>query len=95
MDTSTNEVVSDDEIERVHAYASFGDMDKRDVVDEGVVKYAFGFVTGYTQLQILQEHGLVRASRSYHSTLTKKGQRYLRAMFDRPIVPVILKLRRQ
>lgn len=79
----TSDIIGDDEIERVHEYANFGDMKKRDVVDEGVLQYAFGYDTGHTQMTILREHGLLRASKpnSYKADLSAKGRNYLRAMF--------------
>ena len=78
----TSDIISDDEVEAVHGYANFGSMSKRRVVDEGVLKYAFGYTSGHTQLCILQEHGLVRTPRPgrYYTTLTKKGQKYIKAM---------------
>jgi hypothetical protein len=80
---TVQDIISDEEIDRVHANADFGSMSKRDVVSEGVLKYAFGYAGGHTQLQILLEHDLVRKPKpaSYKTTLTKKGQRYLRAAF--------------
>ena len=78
----TRNVVSDEEIERVHAYANFGDMPKRDVVDEGVLKVALGYGMGHTMQQIIAEHGLIwtpRGNRKLH--LSKKGEKYLRSMF--------------
>lgn len=79
--TETTEIVTDEEIELAH-HGNFGTMPKRRVVDEGVLKYAFGYSSGSTQLTILIEHGLVRKPKpgSYHTTLTKKGQAYLRAL---------------
>lgn len=79
----TSEIISDEEIDRVHANANFGDMSNRDVVDDGVLQYVFGYDTGYTQMTILREHGLLRASRprSYRADLSAKGKEYLRAMF--------------
>jgi hypothetical protein len=84
MSDTPQSIVPDDEIERVHGHANFGSMGKRDVVDEGVLKYAFGYTSGHTQLCILIEHGLIRNPKpgSYYSTLTKKGQRYLRAAYS-------------
>ena len=80
---TTSTIISDEEIERVHAYANFGDQSKRDVVDDGVLQYVFGYCTGHTQMTILREHGLLRASRgmSYRADLSAKGKDYLRAMF--------------
>lgn len=78
-------IVTDAEIEAVHGHANFGSMSKREVVDDGVLKYAFGYTSGSTQLSILLEHGLVRRPKpgSYYTTLTRKGQRYLRAVYGR------------
>lgn len=74
-------IISDEEVQRVHGFANFGRMTPREVLAEGVLKYAYGYTTGHTQLSILLEHGLIRkpAPGSYRSTLTKKGQAYLRA----------------
>ncbi len=77
------EIISDDEILRVHGHANFGsDMTPRDVVNEGVLKYAFGYCSGHTQLCILMEHGLITKPRPgrYDASLTKKGKRYARAL---------------
>ena len=77
---TTSDLIPDEEIERVHANANFGRMTKRQVVDEGVLKYAAGYTTGHTMFTILQEHGLIRKSISYKSRLTIKGQDYFQAM---------------
>jgi hypothetical protein len=76
-----NEIISDDEIDRVHGHANFGSMSKRDVVNEGVLHCAFGYEGGHTQMMILLEHGLVRRSRGrrFSTSLTNKGKAYLRA----------------
>jgi len=76
-------IVTDADIERVHANANFGDMSKRDVIDAGVLKAAFGYSDGHTSHCILEEHGLIRRNRprTSYPSLTKKGQRYLRAIF--------------
>lgn len=77
---TTLDIIPDSEVERVHANANFGSMHKRQVVDEGVLKYAAGYSSGHTQFCILREHGLIRKSMSYKSILTVKGQDYLKAM---------------
>lgn len=76
------DIISDEEIQRVHANANFGYVSKREVVDKGLLKYAFGYSTGHTLYQILHEHGLIHKLRphSYRSNLTKKGHEYLRAL---------------
>ena len=48
------EIITDAEIIRVHGYANFGDMTPREVVNEGVKKYAVGFTSGHTQMCILR-----------------------------------------
>lgn len=93
--TTPAEIVTDAEVERVHANANFGPcLTKRDVVDEGVLTYAFGFTSGYTQITILREHGLIEKPDRYNSHLTKKGYRYLHAMFNNVPLSKILNLRK-
>lgn len=70
-------IISDLEIERVHANANFGNVDKRDIVNYGVLKCACGYRQGHTSTQIIKEHGLV--SETYK--LTKKGRKYLWSVF--------------
>lgn len=79
---STAEIIPDAEVEFVHAHANFGSLSKRRVVDEGVLKYFFGFTSGSTQFAILIEHGLLNRPKhmTYRTTLTAKGRRYLRAL---------------
>jgi len=74
-------IISDDEIDRVHANANFSSMSKREVVAEGVVTGAFGYACGHTMECILREHGLIRKQRYFGDPLklTKKGLEYLRA----------------
>jgi predicted transcriptional regulator len=86
-------IISDASIEAVHGHANFGDMSKRRVVDEGVLKYALGFQTGHTQMQILKEHGLIKQRRKAQTTaasLSPKGKRYLRAMTDPTSIDMLL-----
>lgn len=80
MSHDKKEIISDEEIERVHANANFGGMDKRTVVDQGVLKCASGYHQGYTSTEILKEHGLITDKYK----LTKKGQKYLWAAFSNP-----------
>lgn len=75
------EIVSDAEVERVHAYANFGHITKRSVVDNGVLQYAFGFTAGHTQDCILVEHGLITLPRGIGlAKLTPKGKTYFQAL---------------
>lgn len=78
------EIISDTEIERVHANANFGSYPKRDVVKFGVLKAASGFYDGSTAKAICTEHGLF-VKDSFHSTptLTTKGGQYLWAAFGK------------
>jgi hypothetical protein len=77
------EIISDEEIVRVHGHANFGTMKPRDVVNDGVRKSAVGFHCGHTQFTILREHGLITKPRgmSYDVNLTKKGKRYAQALY--------------
>ena len=82
------EIISDDEVIRVHAYANFGSMTPREVVNDGVRKYAIGYKCGATQVAILRVHGLITATKSsgYEADLTQKGKKYARAItpYDLP-----------
>lgn len=78
MTVTAQEIVTDDEIERVHGYANFGTMDKRTVVNQGVLKCASGFYQGSTSLAIITAHGLV--NKQYN--LTAKGKAYLWQRFQ-------------
>ena len=75
---TVQEIVSDEEVERVHANANFGSISKRDVVNQAVLKCASGYYQGYTSHQIAHEHGLIKSgpdsrSRSEEYRLTSKG----------------------
>lgn len=78
------EIISDEEIFRVHGHANFGSMTPRQVIDDGVRKVAVGYQCGHTQFTILREHGLITKPRpgSYDCDLTKKGKAYGRVLFD-------------
>lgn len=92
MTSETAKIISDVEIDRVYGNANFGpSMTKRQVIADGVIKYSLGFTSGYTQICILVEHGLIKQpkSGSYRSTLTPKGREYLRAMFAGHIREVV------
>lgn len=77
------EIVSDDEIAKVHGYANFGAMTPREVVNDGVRKTAVGYHCGHTQFTILREHGLITKppAGSYDANLTKKGKAYARVLY--------------
>ena len=92
---TTAEIVPDADVERVHGHTNFGpDLTPRDVVDQGVLTYAFGYTSGHTQMTILIEHGLIAKSHNYTSRLTKKGLSYLRSMFMQVPLTEIMRLRK-
>lgn len=76
---SVQEIISDEEIERVHANANFGHLKKREVVNYGVLKCASGYHQGFTSRQIIKEHGLI--TEKYK--LTSKGKKYLWEAFGK------------
>lgn len=80
MREKPEDIISDEEIERVHANANFGSMDKRTVVNQGVLKCASGYYQGSTSNAIIREHGLVNDQYE----LTPKGRSYLWAAFSNP-----------
>ena len=82
--TAPEDIISDEEITRVHGYANFGSMSPREVVNDGVHKYAIGFTGGHTQLCILMEHRLITKPKpgKYSANLTQKGKRYARAIWN-------------
>lgn len=82
--TTISEIISDEEVARVHGNADFGPMPPREVINEGVLKYAIGYTSGHTQLCILLKHELIYEPRpgKYCSALTKKGQQYARALYQ-------------
>lgn len=78
MSERPEDIITDEEIERVHANANFGSMEKRQVVNQGVLKCASGYYQGSTSTQIIKEHGLI--DDKYR--LTPKGRMYLWAAFN-------------
>lgn len=80
MDTP-EEIVSDKEIDAFWENANFGNITRRSVINESVLKCASGRYTGRTATQILTELGLV----STEWSLTPKGKLYLWAAFSKSI----------
>lgn len=78
------DIITDEEVERVHGSANFGCLPKRAVIAEAVLKTAVGYHTGATAREIMIEHGLARAQRDPHKVpkLTAKGRKYLWAAFS-------------
>ena len=74
-----HEIISNEEIDRVHGNARFGDgISNRDVVRLGVLKCASGYYQGHTSRIICYEHGLIDADYK----LTTKGREYLWVAFS-------------
>ncbi len=73
------DIISDEEIEKVHGNANFGGLTKRQVVASAVLKCASGWHQGFTSMTIAKQHGLI--SEKY--SLTKKGKLYLWACFSK------------
>ena len=71
------QIITDEEIDRIHGNANFGGMSKRDIVNLGVLKCASGYYQGHTSAQIIKEHGLINGKYE----LTAKGRAYLWAAF--------------
>tara|TARA_R110000782_G_C14663387_1_gene398112 strand:- start:410 stop:682 length:273 start_codon:yes stop_codon:yes gene_type:complete len=81
--TEAHDIITDEELARVHGNAKFGSMTPRNVVNDGVRKYAVGYQGGSTQVTILREHGLISKPKNcgYKANLTEKGKRYARAIY--------------
>ncbi len=78
------EIITDAEIDRVHAHANFGDRNKRAVVNEALLKCACNYHNGSTAQNIIAEHGLIRDRNSRGQfSLTQRGRKYLWAVFGR------------
>jgi len=75
-------IVSDEEIEKVWGNADFGnELTKRQIIANGVLKYASGYHSGNTLQSILKELGLL----TIQLYLTKKGKAYLWSYFSNNI----------
>ncbi|WP_020594152.1 hypothetical protein [Kiloniella laminariae] len=81
--TKPEEIITDAEIDAVHANANFGeDITKRDVVKAALLKWACRYSNGSTATQIIKEHGLiVEKGKKRKPELTDKGRKYLYASF--------------
>lgn len=75
---NVKEIITDDEVARVHGRANFGDVSPREVIAIGVLKCASGFWSGSTSRAICLEHRLI--DENYQ--LTAKGRSYLWAAWS-------------
>lgn len=70
-----NDIISNELIEKIYANADFGERlnnNKREVVDNALLKFACGYSNGHTAQCIIEELGLVN-----NGKLTKTGRMYL------------------
>lgn len=81
MSDCLQELISDAEIERVHANAFFGSEDKRQVINRNIVSVFCGYHIGGDARRILIDHGLVRVRKNLGLAATKKGRDYAFAVF--------------
>ena len=81
------EIITDEEIKRVHGNANFGTMKKRDVVNETLLKTACGYHSGHTAKQIVAEQGLIIDSRRKGiRSITQRGKKYLWAVYSKGLL---------
>lgn len=78
------DIISDKEVEYVHANANYGNKDKREVVNEALLKHVCEYKNGFTSDQIIKEHGLITSS----GKITEKGRRYLWEVYHRKLQPI-------
>lgn len=77
-----SDIISTLEVGKKHC-GNFPSMTPREVIDEGVLKAALGYASGSTVQSILRSHGLLLMPKNDGSFagLTRKGVRYLRAVY--------------
>lgn len=78
----TEELITDNAIDLVWGNANFGeDTPRREIIANGLLKYATGYKTGKTIREILEELGLVRTKwkgvTEVNVYLTQLGKEYL------------------
>ena len=80
--TKPEEIITDEMINNVWGNANFGEelnKNKRNVVDNALLKIACGYSNGYTAHSIIEELGLVNTNKE----LTKLGRKYLYESFTK------------
>ncbi len=70
---NTYDVLTDEKINQAWGNANFGDRSKRSIIANALLKYACGYATGHTVMQICTELGLIGKTQR----LTKQGKQYL------------------
>ncbi len=76
------EIITDGQIEHVWGHANFGEylnVNKRELINNTVLKCASGYYTGATAKHIVTQLGLVMPGKW---SLTKLGKEYLYAAFS-------------
>lgn len=73
----TNEIITDEQLNNAWGNADFGDLPKRKVLANALLKYASGYSTGKTISCIADELGLITKS----GKLSALGKKYLFAAF--------------
>ncbi len=71
---TVEEIITDAELDIAWGHADFGDISKREVIKEALLKCLGGYIPGHTAKAITKELGLVFANKW---DLTKKGKEYL------------------
>ena len=72
------QILTDEQINDAWGNASFGNIAKRDVVANSLLKYASGYGTGHTAQCICRDLGLI----TKNLNLTTLGKQYLFAHFS-------------
>ncbi len=81
------DIISDEEVDRVHANANFGPISHRSVIAQALLTTACGYHTGATARAIILDHGLVSTRRDPMGVphLLKKGREYLWASYGQGV----------
>ena len=79
------EIVTNEQLEKVSGHANFGSADKREVLAFGLLQTACGYHTGGTVRSIMEDLRLIgdRKDRFAVPNLRKRGREYLWAAFGR------------
>ena len=75
----SQDIVSDEELQKAFAGTNFGSVDHRTVLEQSVLKALCGHHSGHTATRIMEELGL----RTVKGTVTAKGKAFCLAAFYR------------
>jgi hypothetical protein len=76
MDT-IEQIITDEQLNNAWGSATFGNVDKRELIANTLLKCACGFKTGHTATCIVNELGLTKSPKPRQWVLTPKGMHYL------------------